>query len=152
MKDTFIQFPNSVKESKERNAFIKEFLGDNSVISIDNKYLLKEVYLTYYIDSKKVYKQASSLIFKAINLKTKEFDCPEDYTKFKIVIDEMQYDLGNVSRNLACEIPVSTNHFKLVYYDNGVKRVINFKEFSEVFSCKASSEIFYVPAKRIGKE
>ncbi|MCC9073267.1 hypothetical protein LNQ49_16945 [Flavobacterium sp. F-65] len=129
MKDTFIQSPNSVKESKERNAFIKEFVWDNSVISIDNnKYLLKEVYLTYSIDSKKVYKQVSSLIFKTIDLKTKEFDCPEDYTKFKIVIDEIQYDLGDVSRNLACEIPVCTNYFKLIYYDNGVKRSINFKE------------------------
>jgi len=129
MKDTFIQSPDSVKESKERNAFIKEFVGDNSVISIDNnKYLLKEVYLTYSIDSKKVYKHASSLIFKTINIKTKKFDCPEDYTKFKILIDEMQYDLGDVSSNLACEIPVSTNYFKLIYYDNGVKRIINFKE------------------------
>ena len=129
MKDTFIQSPNSVKESKERNAFIKEFVGDNSVISIgNNKYLLKEVYMTYSIDSKKVYKQASTLIFKTINLKTKEFDCPEDYTKFKIVIDEMEYDLGDVSSNLASEIPVSANYFKLIYYDNGVERIINFNE------------------------
>ena len=37
MKDTFIVNPRSVKEAKERNAFIKEFIGDNSIISIDNK-------------------------------------------------------------------------------------------------------------------
>jgi hypothetical protein len=132
MKDTFIVNPRSIKESKESKAFIKEFVGDKPIISIDNKkYLLREVYLTYKIDSKKVYKQAVSLIFKTINIKTKDIDCPNDYTKFEIIVDETKYNLGNNSNNLVCDypsIPIKTNNFLLIYYDNQIKRVVKFKE------------------------
>jgi hypothetical protein len=130
MKDTFIVYPLSIKESKDRNAFIKEFEADTSVISLnDNDYLLDEVYLTYKIDSKKVHKQAITLVFKTINLKTQEFDCPDDYSKFEIFIDSTKYSLGRNSFNLSCrEIPINTKKIKLIYYDNNIKKVINFKE------------------------
>lgn len=131
MKDTIIVNPRSIKESKERNAFIKEFVGDKSIITIDNnKYLLKEVYLTYKIDSKKAHKKAVSLIFKIMNLKTQEFECP-DYTNFEIIARNLKYDLGERSRSLVNDhpsIPINTSNFTLNYYDNKIKRVINFKE------------------------
>jgi hypothetical protein len=129
MKDTFIVNPRSVKEAKERNAFIKEFVGDTSVISIDNNnYLLKEVYLTYMIDSKMVHKQAINLVFKTANIESGLFDCPSDYTKFEINIDNKKNDFGINSRNLVSEIPINSTYFTLVYYDDGIKRIINFKE------------------------
>lgn len=129
MKDTFIVNPRSVKEAKERNAFIKEFMGDDNVISFEgNEYLIDEVYLTYGIDSKKVHKQAVSLIFKTINTKTRKIDCPDDYAKFEIIIDTINYDLGERSHSLESTIPTSTSDFVLVYYDNKIKKIINFKE------------------------
>jgi hypothetical protein len=130
MKDTFIVYPLSIKESKERNAFIKEFVGDTSVISFkNNDYLLDEIYLTYKIDSKKVHKQAITLVFKTIDIKTQKFDCPDDYSKFEIIIDTKKYGLGRNSFNLSCRnIPIDTKNFKLIYYDNNIKKVINFKE------------------------
>jgi hypothetical protein len=129
MKDTFIVNPRSVKESKEFNAFIREFVGDTSVISIDNKnYLLNEVYLTYKVDSKNVYKRAISLVFKTVNKDSKVNDCPNDYTKFEILIDTSKYNLGENSRNLVSHIPDDTKKFTLVYYDKNIQRVINFKE------------------------
>ena len=129
MKDTFIVNPRSIKEAKERNAFIKEFMGDGSVISFEgNEYLIDEVYLTYGIDSKKVHKQAVFLIFKTINTKTRKIDCPDDYTKFEIIIDTIKYDLGERTHSLESTIPTSTSDFVLVYYDNKIKKIINFKE------------------------
>ena len=129
MKDTFIVNPRSIKEAKERNAFIKEFMGDGSVISFEgNEYLINEVYLTYGIDSKKVHEQAVSLVFKTINNKTQKFDCPDDYTKFEIIIDTIKYDLGERTHSLESTIPTSTSDFVLVYYDNKIKKIINFKE------------------------
>ena len=132
MKDTFIVNPRSIKEAKERNAFIKEFIGDNTIISFEgNEYLINEVYLTYGIDSKKVHKQAVSLVFKTINNKTQKFDCPDDYTKFEIIIDTIKYDLGERTHSLESTIPTSTKDFVLVYYDNKIKKIINFKESRE---------------------
>ena len=129
MKDTFIVNPRSVKEAKETNAFIKEFVGDNSIISIDNKeYFIEEVYLTYKIDSKNVYKQAISLVFKIEDQNTKEINCPEDYTKFTIIADKEKYDFGNNSGYLVSSIPEKTSSFQLVYFDNEVEKTINFKE------------------------
>ena len=97
MKDTFIVNPRSVKEAKETNAFIKEFLGDNSMISINNKeYFIEEVYLTYKIDSKNVYKQAVNLVFKLKDKRTKEINCPEDFTKFTIIADKKKYDFIDI--------------------------------------------------------
>ncbi len=129
MKDTFIVNPRSVKEAKETNAFIKEFVGDNSTISIDNKeYFIEEVYLTYKIDSKNVYKQAVNLVFKLKDKRTKEINCPEDFTKFTIIADKKKYDFGNNSGYLVSSIPEKTISFQLVYFDNGVEKIINFKE------------------------
>jgi hypothetical protein len=129
MKDTFIVYPLSIKESKERNAFIKEFVGDTSVISFkNNDYLLDEIYLTYKIDSKKVHKQAITLVFKTIDIKTQKFDCPDDYSKFEIIIDTKKYGLGRNSFNFFSEIPVNSKYFSLVYYDNNIRKVVNFKE------------------------
>lgn len=129
MKDTFIVNPRSIKEAKERNAFIKEFIGDNTIISFEgNQYLINEVYLTYRIDNKKVYKQAVSLVFKTINNKTQKFDCPDDYTKFEIIIDTIKYDLGETTHSLESTIPTNTSDFVLVYYDNKIKKIIKFKE------------------------
>ena len=128
MKDTFIVNPRSVKEAKESNAFIREFIGDTTIISFDHKnYLIDEVYLTYKVDSEKVYKQAISLVFKTINTENNIFDYPNDYTKFEILVDTMKYDLYH-NNNLVSDIPENTKYFKLVYFDNNVKRVINFKE------------------------
>ena len=129
MKDTFIVNPRSVKEAKETNAFIKEFVGDNSTISINNKeYFIEEVYLTYKIDSKNVYKQAVNLVFKLKDKRTKEINCPEDYTKFTIITDKEKYDFGNNSGYLVSSIPEKTSSFQLVYFDNEVEKIINFKE------------------------
>ena len=129
MKDTFIVNPRSVKEAKETNAFIKEFVGDNSIISTYNKeYFIEEVYLTYKIDSKNVYKQAISLVFKIKDQNTKEINCPEDYTKFTIIADKEKYDFGNNSGYLVSSIPEKTSSFQLVYFDNEVEKIINFKE------------------------
>ena len=129
MKDTFIVNPRSIKEAKERKAFIKEFIGDNTIISFEgNEYLINEVYLTYGIDSKKVHKQAVSLVFKTVNNKTQKFDCPDDYTKFEIIIDTVKYDLGERTHSLESTIPIGTSNFLLVYYDNKIKKIINFKE------------------------
>lgn len=128
MKDSIIVNPKNIKDSKERKAFIKEFIGDESIISIDGtRYLLKEVYLTYMIDSKKVHKQAVSLIFKTINLKTQNIECP-DYTKFEVIVGDIKCDLGERSNNLVSDIPINTNNFSLNYYDNKTKRVIKFKD------------------------
>ncbi|NHN25700.1 hypothetical protein FIA58_008415 [Flavobacterium jejuense] len=128
-KDDFIVNPRSVKESKERNAFIKEFVGDNSIITINNnKYLLKEIYLSYKIDSKKVHKQAMSLIFKTIDFKTQKLDCPDDYTKFELIVGDKKYDMSTNSRNLVSTIPINTSNFTLIYYDKKIKNSINFKE------------------------
>ena len=129
MKDTFIVSPLSIKKSKERNAFIKEFEADKSIISFnDNNYLLDEVYLTYKIDSEKVYKQVITLVIKTIDIKTHKFDCPDDYSKFEIIIDTTIYDLGRNSFNFFSEIPVNSKYFTLVYYDNNIRKVVNFKE------------------------
>jgi hypothetical protein len=129
MKDTFIVNPRSIKEAKETNAFIKEFVGNNSNILIDNKeYLIEEVYLTYKIDSKNVYKQAVNLVFKLKNQSTKEINCPDDYTKFTIIANKEKYDFGNNSGYLVSSIPKKTSAFQLVYFDNQVKKIINFKE------------------------
>lgn len=129
MKDSIIVNPRSVKEAKERNAFIKEFIKDDSVIFIDgNEYLINEVYLTYGIDSEKVHKQSVSLIFKTINSKTQKDDCPDDYSKFKIIVDTTKYNLGERTHSLVSTIPISTSNFVLVYYDNNIKKSINFKE------------------------
>jgi hypothetical protein len=129
MKDTFIVNPRSVKESKESNAFIKEFVGDTSVISINNdEYLIEEVYLTYLIDSEKVHKQAVSLVFIMLNKKTKEINCPEDYKKFEILIDKKKFELGNRSGYLVSSIPLNTSNFQLIYFDNKNKHVVNFRE------------------------
>ena len=129
MKDNIIVNPRSVKESKESNAFIKEFVGDASVISINNdEYLIEEVYLTYKIDSEEVHKQAVSLVFRMLNKKTKEINCPEDYTKFEIIVDKKNYLLYNNSGYLVSSIPINTNSFQLEYYDNKNKEIINFKE------------------------
>ena len=39
MKDTIIVNPRSIDEAKQRNAFIKEFIGDNTIISFEgNEY------------------------------------------------------------------------------------------------------------------
>ncbi len=129
MKDTIIVNPRSIDEAKQRNAFIKEFIGDNTVISFEsNEYLIKEVYLTYGIDSEKVHKQAVSLIFKTINSKTLKIDCPDDYTNFEIIVDTTKYNLGERTHSLVSRIPISTSNFVLVYYDNKIKKIINFKE------------------------
>ncbi len=132
--------PDSIKEAKECSkyikdlngcsmAFIKEFVGDNSIISIENnKYLIKEVYMTHMVDHDTVYKHATSLLFKTFDLKRKTFGCPEDYTKFEIIADKISYTLGNNSDKLVSYIPITTSYFQLVYYDNKEKKVINFKE------------------------
>ena len=130
MKETFIVNPRSVKEAKECNAFIKEFVGDKTMIEIENKkYIIEEVYLTYKVDSKKVYKQAVNLVFKFIDLKSQQINCPDDYTRFEIVTDNLNYNLGYQARNLISRIPIETTNFTLNYHDdNGIKRFINFKE------------------------
>lgn len=128
-QDSIIVNPNSIIESKARGAFIKEFKGDEQIVKIDNnKYLIKEAYLTYLVDSKKVHKQASSLVFKTIDLKNRKFDYPDDYTKFEIIVDRTKFRIGVRSGNLVSDIPFNTSSFKLIYYDNGIKSVINFKE------------------------
>jgi hypothetical protein len=127
--DSIIVNPNSIKESKVRDAFIKEFISDEQIIVIDsNKYLIKEVYITYMVDSKNVYKHTASLIFKTIDLKTRKFDYPNDYTKFEIIVDKTKFDISVRSGNLVSDIPVNTSSFELNFNDNGKKRVIYFKE------------------------
>lgn len=138
-KNDILVNPNSIKEAKEcrkyirtingcSSAFIKKFAGDNSVILIDNnKYFIQEVYLTYMVNHDTVFNHAVNLIFKTYNYNTKQFECP-DYTKFEIIADS-KYTLGDTSNNLvAHDIPVNTSHFQLVYYDNKLRRVINFRE------------------------
>jgi hypothetical protein len=129
LHDSIIVNPNSIQESKARGAFIKEFIGDEQIIEIDsNKYLIKEVYLTYMVDSKKVHKQVSSLVFKTIDLKNRKFDYPDDYTKFEIIVDRTNFEIGVRSGNLVSDIPFNTSSFKLIYNDNGIKSISNFKE------------------------
>ena len=84
--------------------------------------------MTYKIDSKNVYKQAISLVFKIKDQNTKEINCPEDYTKFTIIADKEKYDFGNNSGYLVSSIPEKTSSFQLVYFDNEVEKTINFKE------------------------
>lgn len=128
-QDSIIVNPNSIKESMAREAFIKEFIADEQIMVIDsNKYLIKEVYLTYLVDSKKVHKQATSLVFKTINLKNRKFDYPNDYTKFEIIANRTKFTIGVRSGNLFADIPVNVSNFKLIYNDKGIKQVINFKE------------------------
>ena len=139
--DSRIVNPNSIKASKERDAFIKEFIGDEQLILIDsNKYLIKEVYLTYMVDSKKVHKQAASLVFKTIDLKNRKFDYPDDYTKFKIVINKVKFDISVRSGNLVADIPANTSSFDLIFNDNGIKRVINFE--AHFSFCKFHNDTF----------
>jgi hypothetical protein len=128
LQDNIIVNPRSIKESKKHNAFISEFVGDKSFIKLGtDKYFIGEVYLTYKIDSKKVHKNAISLLFKTINIKSKKFECP-DYTKFKIIADGLVYDLGNDSNNLECSIPIDTTNFLLIYLDGAEETKINYKK------------------------
>jgi hypothetical protein len=128
MKDTIIVNPDSIKIAKETGAFIKEFECDTSVIVFNNnKYEIEEVYITYLIDSKKVYKHTTNLLIKTYDIKNKKYDFP-DTTFFEIMIDSVNYNVGWRSRKLESEIPLNSNHFTLIYYDKDIKRVINFKE------------------------
>ena len=69
-------------------------------------------------------------MIKTINTKTQKNDCPDDYTKFEIIVDTIKYDLGERTHSLESKIPTSTSDFVLVYYDNKIKKIINFKKLS----------------------
>lgn len=132
MKDTFILSPLSINHAKERNAFIKEFVTNDSIVFFNgNEYLFEEVYLTYMVDSKKVYTDAISLIIKTKNIKSQKFECPDDYSKFEIVIDTIKYDMGSNAFNLFSNIPKNTSYFTLNYNDNNVTRIVHFYEKME---------------------
>ena len=132
MKDTFILSPLSINHAKERNAFIKEFVTNDSIVFFNgNEYLFEEVYLTYMVDSKKVHKNALRLVFKTKNTKSQKFECPDDYSKFEIVIDTIKYELGSNAFNLYCRIPINTSYFTLNYNDNNVTRIVHFYEKME---------------------
>lgn len=128
-KDNYITIPRNLNEAKERKAFIKEFVGDKSIISINNKnYLIKVVYLTYLIDSKNVHKQACSLIIKTIDCKTQNNKFPMEYLNIKIKIDKSYFNVYNRYLNLVCDIPEDTKVFQLMYFENKIEKVINFKQ------------------------
>ena len=80
------------------------------------------------VDSKKVHKQVSSLVFKTIDFKNRKYDYPDDYTNFEIIVDRTKFKIGVRSGNLVSDIPFNTSSFKLIYNDNGIKSISNFKE------------------------
>jgi hypothetical protein len=129
MKDTIIVNPRSLSEAKDSGAFIKEFEAENSVIQFNNNdFIIKEVYLTYLIDSEKVYNHTYNLVFRTYDVKNKKYDSP-DYRFFNVSIDSTNYNIGHRSRKLICgDIPINTENFKLIYNDNNIKKTINFKE------------------------
>lgn len=128
-KDNYISIPINSKEAKERKALIKEFYGDNSIITINKKkFIIKDVYLTYLIDSKKVHKQAFSLIVKTVDYKTKEDNYPMNFFDFKIKIDTSNYKVYSRSYSLVSDIPKETKTFKLSYFDNKTEKLISFYE------------------------
>lgn len=115
-KDTFIRPPYTIDKALEQKPFIREFVPNHTLIAMDKGYIIKEAYLTYFIDSNHVYKHTQVLIIKTYDLENHEFDTPI-CENLEIVIDTSKYSVGHRSGCLERDIPIKTTQFKFYYLD-----------------------------------
>ena len=51
-----------------------------------------------------------------------------EYLNIKIKIDKSYFNVYNRYLNLVCDIPEDTKVFQLMYFENKIEKVINFKQ------------------------